>query len=898
MQSATWRLAIRPATLVLVAALTAAGSLLTSVSAQAQAGGQPWSEPLNLSRSGGATNPTILADSGGGLHVLWQDVYADLVYVRNVGAGWEAPVALDLPFAGLAPKLVADGSGWVHAFWVDEDLNLLHQRAPSGSLGDAANWSAAATLASDVVTFAVAEDADHRLQVAYVRARETSAAPAGIYSLQSQVSGAAWGSPAAVYESPYFRTLLAPDDDAGPEAAAGAALAHVAIAAAALNGATQVYVTWDQPGLNQVLLAHSADGGQSWSEPAIIDGPDASSPYKMPQHLRVSAGGSDVLLLWDGALRGGFCSERYRISSDGGASWQAPGDVLPGTTTCPEAMQLLPQPEGATILLATLQGQAYLLAWDGRQWSLPQSQGQLDGFINPTSFNFVDLDCLNAASWAGELSAVACEAGTNGDIWLRSRTLGAVSDWFAAPSGWASAPVTAIGEETITGLAVSAEADGTIQAIWTQPSSEEAAPTETRLLQAAWREGALSGPFEVFGKLPSPVNYLETAIDAGGRLLAFWSAGAAQAVYFSGVEAQQAGAAASWSAPETLLSADLTAIGAQVAAGEGRQAFVVYSVPLNEARGIYVARSENRGAAWSEPSQVFDGTGGGCPMVDAPSLAVTGGTHLHVLWTCSTLPGGAGPLTLYSARSLDAGQTWLPVERRLERPVTWSQIVAAAPGLLHQVWQETDRSGSSLWHAMSTDDGVTWSAPISLAFIDGQAGPASLAVDTAGGLHLLQAVGTSQGDGLLRYWVWDGATWAPGESLSVVSSATGPLLAFDSVVGGTYLAVVYARRGAPDVDGQTQTELVYSALPIAVSGNPEATPVATSQTPAATATSNAEAMETPLEATATLTFSLTPPGANTNDSGGPGLGLVLGALSAAVVVLAVAVVGVLRARNR
>jgi hypothetical protein len=93
-----------------------------------------------------------------------------------------------------------------------------------------------------------------------------------------------------------------------------------------------------------------------------------------------------------------------------------------------------------------------------------------------------------------------------------------------------------------------------------------------------------------------------------------------------------------------------------------------------------------------------------------------------------------------------------------------------------------------------------------------------------------------------------------------------------------------------------QTELVFATLPLAVSGIAEATPEVTSQPPAATATSGAELTETPPPAT--LVFSLTPPGANTDVSGGPGLGLMLGAVSAAVVVLAVAVVGVLRARSR
>src|SRR5690349_11419779 len=83
-----------------LARLLFAGALIiafiTPSWAFAQSAGGPWTKPVNLSRSGGATNPSIVSDSEGGVHAIWQDSLLNYVYSRFDGNQWSAPEITDL----------------------------------------------------------------------------------------------------------------------------------------------------------------------------------------------------------------------------------------------------------------------------------------------------------------------------------------------------------------------------------------------------------------------------------------------------------------------------------------------------------------------------------------------------------------------------------------------------------------------------------------------------------------------------------------------------------------------------------------------------------------------------------------------------------------------------------
>src|SRR5437773_12052592 len=110
---------------------------ITPALALAQSTGDPWDKPLNLSHSGDATNPDIVADSGGVVHVVWQDDFANFVYTRFDGDQWSAPVTTSLNvlfrrplanaptspsqvtiYTGPNPLFIAGPGDHIFAFWL------------------------------------------------------------------------------------------------------------------------------------------------------------------------------------------------------------------------------------------------------------------------------------------------------------------------------------------------------------------------------------------------------------------------------------------------------------------------------------------------------------------------------------------------------------------------------------------------------------------------------------------------------------------------------------------------------------------------------------------------------------------------------------------------------------
>ena len=58
----------------------------------AQEADSEWSEPVNVSQSGAATNPLFLMESDGSQHVIWQDTFIDNYrYIRTQGNSWSRP---------------------------------------------------------------------------------------------------------------------------------------------------------------------------------------------------------------------------------------------------------------------------------------------------------------------------------------------------------------------------------------------------------------------------------------------------------------------------------------------------------------------------------------------------------------------------------------------------------------------------------------------------------------------------------------------------------------------------------------------------------------------------------------------------------------------------------------
>jgi hypothetical protein len=376
-----------------------------------------WTEPVNVSRSGAASQPTIAVAPDGILHVLWWDSVEGEKYVHTTNltaTTWSEVTGVPqvvgkrkvdpetnkvILVAPLEVRMQSDLRGNVHAFWRDVDNQLLSaQRQGAG-------WSSALVLADSALVVDVAIDAKGTLHLLYVRSMNSPGNPSGVY-YRSVTSGANWSVPVLVYASSYFRS-------AKPEQV------HVSVAG---NGLGQVLAVWDDLEVRRTLYTRSGDNGRTWNSPQLVTGDQAdqvSRSMASPQ--------GDFFLLWQGAGTSG-CGLSQRRSTDGGQSWSAPERVLTDVTRCPGRWSFVPSGESAPTaegklwLLGMSQpgsqsvtgGPGILAAWDGKAWS--DSVEVSLAFRDTASGEEVSLGCLAMALTGGTVGVAGCDA--SGNIWV------------------------------------------------------------------------------------------------------------------------------------------------------------------------------------------------------------------------------------------------------------------------------------------------------------------------------------------------------------------------------------------------------------------------------------------------------------------------------------------------
>ena len=255
----------------------------------AQTVSQGWSDPVNLSMSGAATNPVMVVDLRGTIHAIWLDDVDGYKYSQSSDDGitWSTPQTVKFPFGPKDPPpvLLADVNGSIHLFWIGSDGGLFYGQATPFDFGDPYNWKTTSRLARDVMAFDVVIDVRGALHIAYVRNSSTDANPAGIYYKQSIIGGGFWSDSSRLYETEYFRSAKQKD-------------VYVRISTSNSLRDQKIFVTWDNRAQKRVFLAVSQDSGSTWGEPQQIKGPDDTGGIDTPFNLTVSAFNENVLLIW------------------------------------------------------------------------------------------------------------------------------------------------------------------------------------------------------------------------------------------------------------------------------------------------------------------------------------------------------------------------------------------------------------------------------------------------------------------------------------------------------------------------------------------------------------------------------------------------------------------------
>ncbi len=826
--------------LMLVIALTA----IQPIAAFAQTPNtQGWTPPVNISRTGGATNPVMVVDSHGVKHAIWVDAFNGFMYSKGDSSGWSTPVPVTFPFSPAVnprsttkpvyptPKLIADPNGRIHAFWIDEKGIFYTSDASEAGFGYTYGWSSKRVVDVSATAFDVTMDTNGTIHIAYIHNIDSNNAPAGVY-YRMLTRSFYLGMPVTLSTSSYFRSITADS-------------ANINITTSPSQDAQNVYVVWDNQPRNRVSLVQSMDAGKTWGQPVIMDGPEVSSGPVVPRDIKVGANGGNAVVVWQVDQPGNNCIQNYKWTGDEGKSWQGPGRMMTNIQGCADSNQFLAGPNGTILLMTRVLGQVYLHAWNGSRWSDPQYEEILSSFIDQETYNLVTLNSQSAVISDGNtLNVIGADTGAGGDIWLTSQQINSVDSWFSAPDAWTlpATVATSSGDHFASGLV--ADQNNFVHMVWSEDGGAANGSGGPSLMYARWDGKNWTAPLAILGGVGRNINPPSMDV-SNNKLYVVFSDQTSGEIDLMSANTNEATSATAWAQPAALPVPRSGADSPQIHAAPDGSLYVVYSVPINENRGIYIVHSTDGGANWSSPVMVFDAAKAGWPVVDYPQLTFTDAQHLYLLFTQYAQPGRTSPQGLYYTSSADGGQTWAAAQQVTNQPTVWSDIRGVAPGTVHVAWEESNNGSYTIWHNTTSDNGQTWAGKSSVNNLAQMAVLSSLTVDSSGQVHLLQSTNEVQGNLTFTHWVWHAPQWSiadvnkfqpspntnenanalmsaitPDGRLVLVYSLSSPSPNDPTVSANT----VYAIQRSLSANGQAQAQAA-GAAPV-VAANPTAAPTA------------------------------------------------------------------------
>ena len=856
-----------------------------------------WSEPINLSQTGGTDEPVMVADSGGTVHVLWQDLLEGFVYTRGDGRQWSAPQAIRPPFGRAvqqaegasrapatphSPTLVAGAENAIHALWADDSGALFHSSVAADRFTSEVAWSPPQQLSEAATGWTVTAEADGQLHVAYARSRDSLDLSAGIYYRSSVDGGQTWMTPTVLYESPYLRTVSVGEVDVD-----------------IMSHENLLTVAWDDPSLERVYMARSTNSGSDWSEAEQVDGREPSDGLdaRRPTSLRLVVQGDLLIRIWRAGHLSVDCALFQQVSQDNGRSWTTREPILTAMNGCPEAVELRPVDDENLLLVAYLAEQAYLAAWRDGQWGEPQTQPALQTIIDPRTYRPVDLGCRQSVVVQGEqqtsvllLLVVGCDRTSQLDIWLRSRTATSLLRTLA-PEGsdlWQIAELRELDDSPATQLSLVAGANDIAHAIWIEYDSVAASSSGQALY--ARRDGeSWTAPQAILGNSVSRLTVIP--FSNGNNLAAAWVDAVSGNLLVSQASGSNAQAATEWSPAVSIPIMGAAVHRPELVESPDGILRLLYSVSLNEGRGVYLSESADGGLTWSEGRPVFDAAAAGWTMVGASALAESDPGGLHAIWTQEQAPPSEETVALYYSASPD-GISWEAPTRLAAGDLIWADILAGRGRAIHMLYQTAD---ATVWHRYSSDEGATWTQTQALSASANGPKPVAATIDRGGDLHLLyiEPYGPMVGRGQLVYWRWSEMVWEQIDVTVLEAMAVSEMRAAtlnDSL--GLFMAATQSQGLESGESRRRQLLRVFDrelTLPeVQPTPLPTQTPLPTvnstvTPTPQASATPTT-AFPTDFEAEGQLPLPI--------DRGSPLTGPLLGIIPAAIVVLLAFFIGI------
>lgn len=806
-----------------------------------------WALPMNVSQSGATNAPIMFRTVESEIYVLWQDEVAEtFFYTRGNGETWSTPTAIETPFGTriydtlldendptplFVPWLLAGNDGHIHAFWVDEDERLYYSNVAGTDFPTFSAWTPRQLVANSAIAVTPVLDGDGRLHIFYVQSESSAEFPAGVYYTQYVgEEEIPWSAPILINQSPYFRTMSRNDValDAG---------------ASQVGMENYLYVTWDNRSLDKIFFTRSVDDGQSWESLLEIDGRAAEDdPAAIgPARMQLNVDGARLLLLWEAGHEGPFCTLSYQWSEDGGSNWQPRQQLLAERQACPQRWQFVGKLGDLQLLLLNFDRQSSMLAWDGSQWSNPQSQPLLDRFTDPVTNRQIDFQWQYGVTINDGIVIMGQDAEQNKDVWLLGGTVGSAADWFPLASPWTDPAAILYSQTDIANLDVATGANGWVHVIWTQ--EDESGNKHSAIYYARWDGTQWTLPLKV---LQSPsgerAEQPHMTVTGDGRVLVVWRSETGE-LLFSQAASDTARIPTEWSQIQVLPTLTNSVGTPMLAMGQNARIYVMYALTLNENRGIYYIYSDDNGSTWSNPVQIFDAVAAQWDMLDQAQLTITGDGNMQAIWSRYSLPPASTSQGVYYSLSVDNGESWSEVTPMTQLPVQWSSIVSYGESIIHRVWQESGSAGLVVWHDYSLDGGLTFLAPRRIPGLEGLLGPVDLATDSVGQLHLILA-----SKEMLWYRWWNGVGWGGTDDLQLADDlAEGRLAAGLALAPNDTLMSLFSGEAADPASGELVSALFSTQQNLAVPEvAPTSLPIITSEpTVSTTATAVSQPTSTP-----------------------------------------------------
>lgn len=786
-----------------------------------------WSEPVNLSQAGSASQPRLVATHEGSLQAFWWDQFDGLMTAYFDGAEWTAAMFAPIDSDRLQQTpdlLLADSSDTIHAFWLETTIDstqqetsaLLHSQLNTGTT----TWSTPIKVAEAVLAFSAAADPVQGINLVYLRPKRSDFASPGIYFNQIFFGLDGWSNAVPIYENIRYRLLTSGE-------------VKVAISQAG----NTLLAAWDEPDTRQVLIFESRDDGAVWdlSQSPNLVGQGTQEPRLIPMDQ------NQAMLIYRNSDEPGcgFYQQIITPNQDDpttGSSLSESKQILGSLTTCPVSDRLVSNSAGIYWLWGEGSNELRLFAWDVDQkdWSGP-SDLRFD-FEIPGQESSIFLSDLYGAIDGNHLAVIGIDQAT-GNVWVTRSEIPPADLINLPPSLWsqnlalplnhapAEAPALVIDNHQITHI------------LWSgKPDSRDAGPAGNVLYYSRGSTSLLTTPFPIIsesetssadirGIASQPALYFDPHSE---NLHLVWSGGQGPGIFHTQTNTSETISADSW-LPLQNLSSTQMGISPQIGADLYGRIYVLYVVPINEGRGVYIVHSDNEGETWSSPMLVFDAEASSWAMVTQPSLAVAPSGTLHVAFVQSTIPEVGESLGVFYSQSTDQGSTWAEPILLAGPGYLWPRL-AIAGDQIHLLMNAA--TSTRIYHRWAVLGEILpnvgwslWSTISSVPALNARANEYGIA-STPSTIYLATAPARN-GSPLQRTWDRDAEQWTnPDEKPGSAPSQSDfdlekPFSVAANSDAGSLSTAWFEPVLSTERDDGAQTKLVFSNRPIPVEPNPQ-----------------------------------------------------------------------------